>query len=233
MTYLAIALISAATLLLELALLRVFAVQQFYHFAFMAISLALLGAGASGSLLSVRGRPFRPAGLGIAFAVTTVGAYLVINYVPFDSFSIAWDRRQILFLAIYFLAAAAPFVFSAGLAVGSELMRAGPASRSHMIYGASLLGSAAGSLGSLVALALLGDAGTVLLAAIFGALAGLIFALSPPPLQEGPAKVSRRLAATSAALIFVAVRAAVRSSRFHGPATVALQDIAHPLPGGR
>jgi hypothetical protein len=202
MTYLAIALISAATLLLELALLRVFAVQQFYHFAFMAISLALLGAGASGSLLSVRGRPFRPAGLGIAFAVTTVGAYLVINYIPFDSFSIAWDRRQILFLAIYFLAAAAPFIF-AGLAVGSELMRAGPASRSHMIYGASLLGSAAGSLGSLVALALVGDAGTVLLAAIFGALAGLIFALSPPPLQEGPAKVSRRLAATSAALIFV------------------------------
>ena len=42
-SYLAIALISAASLLLELTLLRIFAVQQFYHFAFMAVSLALLG----------------------------------------------------------------------------------------------------------------------------------------------------------------------------------------------
>ena len=41
--YAGIFLISAAMLLLELTLLRLFAVQQFYHFAFMAISLALLG----------------------------------------------------------------------------------------------------------------------------------------------------------------------------------------------
>ncbi|MDQ5850885.1 MAG: hypothetical protein M3380_02210 [Chloroflexota bacterium] len=54
--YAGIFLISAATLLLELTLLRLFAVQQFYHFAFMAISLALLGAGASGSVLSIRRR---------------------------------------------------------------------------------------------------------------------------------------------------------------------------------
>ena len=54
--YAGIFLISAATLLLELTLLRLFAVQQFYHFAFMAISLALLGAGTSGSVLSIRRR---------------------------------------------------------------------------------------------------------------------------------------------------------------------------------
>lgn len=173
MSYLAIALLSTATLLLELALLRVFAIQQFYHFAFMAISLALLGAGASGSLLSVRGRPFRLAPLALLFAATTASAYLIINYVPFDSYSIAWDWRQVLYLALYFLAAAAPFVFS-GLAVGGELMRAGPAGRSHAVYGANLLGSAAGSLGSLPALALLGEVGAVLLAALFGALAALL-----------------------------------------------------------
>jgi len=112
-----IILISAATLLLELALLRIFAVQQFYHFAFMAISLALLGAGASGSLLSVWRRRLTPAVLSLAFALSTILAYLVINASPFDSFSIAWDSRQILYLAIYFLAAAVPFLF-AGLLVG-------------------------------------------------------------------------------------------------------------------
>jgi len=179
MSYLAIALISTATLLLELALLRVFAIQQFYHFAFMAISLALLGAGASGSLLSVRGRPFRMAPLAMAFALTTLGAYLIINYVPFDSYSIAWDRRQILYLALYFLAAAAPFVFS-GLAIGGELMRAGLAGRSHAVYGVNLLGSAAGSLGSLPALAMLGEVGTVLLATLCGVLAALLAAPPQP-----------------------------------------------------
>ena len=177
--YVAIALISASTLLLELALLRLFAVQQFYHFAFMAISLALLGAGASGSWLSVRRRPPRPGPLCLAFALSTAAAYLVINYVPFDSFSIAWDRRQVLFLALYFLAAAAPFIF-AGLVVGGELMRAGEKERSHWVYGANLIGSAAGSVAVLPALAAFGEVGAILLAAATAGAAGLLFALRGP-----------------------------------------------------
>ncbi len=112
--YAAIALVSAASLLLELALLRLFAVQQFYHFAFMAISLALLGAGASGSLLSLWPRPLRPAWSSLGFSVSILGAYLLINTLPFDSFSVAWDRRQPFFLALYFLAAAVELVHEMG-----------------------------------------------------------------------------------------------------------------------
>ncbi len=174
-----IILLSAATLLLELALLRIFAVQQFYHFAFMAISLALLGAGASGSLLSVWRRRFSPALLCLAFSLSTILAYLVINNSPFDSYSIAWDSRQILYLAIYFLAAAVPFLF-AGLLVGGELINAGLQGGvgSHRVYGANLIGAACGSLGSLLALSLFGGPGTAVLAAALGALAGLLFAVS-------------------------------------------------------
>ncbi|MFW6183690.1 MAG: SAM-dependent methyltransferase, partial [Chloroflexota bacterium] len=160
--YLALFLLSAATLLLELALLRLFAVQQFYHFAFMAISLALLGAGASGSILSLQAsqrtaldRPLSAAWICLGFGASTVVAFLIINYLPFDSFSIAWDGRQVFFLALYFLAAATPFIF-AGLVVGRELMLAGEAGGSHRVYSANLLGSAAGSLGSLPVLAALG-----------------------------------------------------------------------------
>ncbi|HSM54879.1 MAG TPA: hypothetical protein VK879_01890 [Candidatus Sulfomarinibacteraceae bacterium] len=181
--YLAIFLLSAATLLLELALLRLFAVQQFYHFAFMAISLALLGAGASGSILSLQSaqraaadRPLSAAWLCLGFGTSTAGAFLIINYLPFDSFSIAWDRRQVLFLALYFLAAAAPFIF-AGLVVGRELMLAGESGGSHRVYGANLLGSAVGSLGSLPVLAVLGGEGATMLAAVMGATAGLLFVL--------------------------------------------------------
>lgn len=171
--YFGIALVSGATLLLEIALLRLFAVQQFYHFAFMAISLALLGAGASGSILSVRRRRFPAAWLCLAFGTTTVAAYLVINTLPFDSFSIAWDRRQVFFLALYFLAISVPFLFS-GLLVGGELMAAGKegSAGSHRVYGANLIGSALGSLSSLPALSAFGGEGTVVLAAVVGIGAG-------------------------------------------------------------
>src|SRR5271156_4445697 len=43
-----LALTSFAALLLELTLTRLFSVVLFYHFAFLAISIALLGLGAGG-----------------------------------------------------------------------------------------------------------------------------------------------------------------------------------------
>src|SRR5260370_15432937 len=43
-----LALVSFASLLLELALTRLFSVVLFYHFAFFAISVALLGLGSGG-----------------------------------------------------------------------------------------------------------------------------------------------------------------------------------------
>ncbi|MCI0646862.1 MAG: hypothetical protein L0346_18490 [Chloroflexi bacterium] len=207
--YTGIVLISAATLLLEVALLRLFAVQQFYHFAFMAVSLALLGAGASGSLLTVWPRRRPPVVLSLAFSAATIGAYLVINYLPFDSFSIAWDRRQVLYLALYFLAAAAPFLF-AGLLVGGELMAAGEKGQgSHRVYAANLSGSALGSLASLPALAALGGEGALLIATTLGVAAGLLFLPRPVQWKPALALVGLLLAGLAAALrppAFLALR---------------------------
>src|SRR6202035_3164175 len=45
---------SFAALLLELALTRLFSVVLFYHFAFLAISIALLGLGAGGVFAYLR-----------------------------------------------------------------------------------------------------------------------------------------------------------------------------------
>ena len=53
MRYLGIGALSAAVLLLELMLTRVYSVTQGYHFAFLAVSLGLLGFGASGTLLAI------------------------------------------------------------------------------------------------------------------------------------------------------------------------------------
>ena len=43
-----VALVSAALLMTELALTRIFSVVMYYHFAFLAISIALFGVSASG-----------------------------------------------------------------------------------------------------------------------------------------------------------------------------------------
>jgi hypothetical protein len=170
---LGVALTSAATLTLELTLIRLFSIAQFTHFAFMAVSLALLGAGASGSLLAVWPRlGRRPALLALLFALSVPGSYLIFNTVPFDSYSIAWDRRQVAFLAAYFASAGLPFLFG-GLVIGGQL--AADASRAHRTYAANLLGSAAGCALALPALAALGGEGTLLLAAGLAASSGAAF----------------------------------------------------------
>ncbi|MDO8444992.1 MAG: hypothetical protein Q7T53_02635 [Deltaproteobacteria bacterium] len=52
-TFLAIFLVSAATLTYEIGLTRIFSVSQGYHFAFLVISIALLGIGAGGAVMTV------------------------------------------------------------------------------------------------------------------------------------------------------------------------------------
>jgi hypothetical protein len=168
-----IAVISAAMLILEITLTRLFAIQQFHHFAFMVVSLAVLGIAAGGTVLALSsGTP--PMGLTAAAFTGSLGlAYLVINYLPFDSFSIASDYRQIGILALYFLATGCPFLF-AGWTIGAALSIAGP--RAHQPYAANLLGSAIGCVAALVALDVLGEVGALAAAMALGSLSVLAFA---------------------------------------------------------
>jgi hypothetical protein len=214
-TYLGVFLLSIASLAFEITLTRVFSVAQWYHFAFMTVSIALLGFGASGSFLalfpSLASGPHHPpnplplpnlgeeggaerseAGegegsrgtapgsytlLAVLFVLSIVVSYLTINYIPFDSYRIAWERRQLLYLAIYYLSLALPFFFS-GLTVGA-LLAAQPA-RASTIYASNLAGSALGCLAAVAALPFLGGAGTVMLSALLGMLAAGAFTMQEP-----------------------------------------------------
>ncbi len=179
---------SASGLIFEIALTRVFAVTQFYHFAFLTISMALLGFGASGSALAAfprlgLGGPRRWAWLAVLQGMATVAAYAVTNSLPFDSFAIAWDRTQIAYLAIYYLMLAVPFFFG-GLVVAVLLTGVGhpePVS-SHLVYGASLAGSGLGCVVAIVALDRVGGEGAIALAA---AVAMAAAAGSPPWWSRG------------------------------------------------
>ncbi|MGD8684818.1 MAG: hypothetical protein PVG27_12795 [Chloroflexota bacterium] len=170
------ALLSAAALLLQVALTRVFSVAQFYHFAFLVVSLALLGFGASGTVLALwpdlrrpRWRPW----FALGFALTAVLAYLFDNHFAFDSYSIAWDSDQAWLLIANLLFLAVPFAF-AGLLIGSML--AEEADHAGRVYAANLLGSAAGAAGAIVIMSWLASAQVILLCAVLGAVAGVVLA---------------------------------------------------------
>ena len=162
-------LVSAATLLLEIALTRIFAVTQGYHFAFLAISLALLGFGASGTALAivpnVASRDVRPviAGAGLLFAVTSVGGLYLVKGLPFDAYTLLWEPSQLAYLAVYYMALAVPFFF-AGSIVGAALAK--HPSRAGGLYGVNLVGAGIGCLFSVVFPLVVGTPGSVVVAAV-------------------------------------------------------------------
>ncbi len=202
---LGVGLLSAATLAFELSLTRIFAVAQFYHFAFMAVSLALLGSGASGSLLSIWPRSgTNPARWAAGFSLSALGSYAVLNLVPFDSYAIAWDGRQVLYLVALFGGAAVPF-FCSGLAISGMLQA--DARGLHRVYAANLGGSAAGCLAVLPLLSWLGAEGTL---AASGA-AGLAAAALLVQPEAGGRRAPARVAALAGAALLTAL-AVVRPS---------------------
>jgi hypothetical protein len=176
--YTGLFLLSAATLAFEVNLTRIFSVGQFYHFAFVIVSLALLGFGASGTLLAIfprlkeRDTARTLPVLGWGFVLAAVGSYALTLYVPFDSFRIAHEWRQGAVLALHYVALAAPF-FCSGTAVG--LLLAAHPERANRTYAANLTGSAIGCLLAVALPSLVGGEGTVLLSAALGTLAALIF----------------------------------------------------------
>ncbi len=191
------AVLSAAVLLSQVALTRIFSVAQSYHFAFLVISLALLGFGASGSLLALRPSlqrsslwPWYALGTG----VTTVLGYLFVNLLPFDSYAIAWDPVQAYLLIADLLALAVPFTF-AGALIGSMLSQA--AADAGRIYGANLLGSGAGAILAPLVISGLGTERALLLCGGLGAAAALLLS----PSRRAPGAVALGAAVVAVVLV--------------------------------
>jgi hypothetical protein len=137
---------SLTSLAYELALIRIFSFTLWYHFAFMVISIAMLGIGASGTLLSVvpalKDLRRIPA-YGLALAIGIPVSYLLANLVPFDPARLSWDRLQLLYIGIYYLVLGVPF-----LAFGLIVSTAFSAIKEYpgLVYASDLLGAGAGSL---------------------------------------------------------------------------------------
>jgi spermidine synthase len=207
--YLGVGAVAAATLLYEVALTRIFAIAYGYHFAFLAMSLGLLGFGASGTLLGLRPPSRQPlhsgllARLSAAASLALVCGYAVSNLIPFDPYRVGWEPSQLVLLAAYLLCYAVAFLL-AGLVLGLPLMRW--PQRAPGLYGANLAGSAAGAGIALVVLDRADPTVAVLLAGLTAALGSVGFACARSE-AEAPAnrewRADRFIGLTAAGLVLV------------------------------
>lgn len=137
---------SFASLSYELALMRIFSISLWYHFAFMVVSIAMLGIGASGTALSVFpglkdiGRIPHYA---LLLAIGIPASYLLANIVPFDPARLSWDRLQLLAVGLYYIILCVPF-FCFGLIVSTAYSTL--SHDANAIYASDLLGAGAGAL---------------------------------------------------------------------------------------
>jgi spermidine synthase len=193
LVYLGGGLVAGATLLYEVALTRIFSIAYGYHFAFLAMSIGLLGLGASGTVLGLRRparQPLRPlllARLAAAASCALVCGYAVSNLIPFDPYRVGWEPSQLALLAAYLLCYAVAFLL-AGLVLGLPLTRW--PQRASGLYGANLAGSAAGAMIALVALDRADPTVAILLAGLMAAVGSFGFACARSD-PETPARRSR------------------------------------------
>ncbi len=189
-------LIAAATLAIEISLIRIFSVVTWYYLAFFGISLAMVGM--TGGALAVYFRPgwFKGAAGSahlaracLLFAWMTPVALLVLCFNPL----LARPDLQFWSLLITAVAWTVPF-FLSGVAISGVLTRSGLPIGA--IYGADLCGAATGCLVVLAGLAVADPMSLVLGCAAVGAVAALVYSLG-----DAAARSERRLAVATALVL--------------------------------
>ena len=177
---------SFAALLLELALTRLFSVVLFYHFAFLAISIALLGLGAGGVLAYLlKSRltriPTRNLAAGLCM-VNSVMVFLVLETVLHIPVTFEVSGINFLRLTAIYLAAAVPF-FLTGILFSVVFAR--ETKRIPLLYGADLGGGAVACMAVVPLLNWIGGPNTILMASAALTMAAAVWA---------PTQLGRRIA---------------------------------------
>jgi MFS family permease len=169
-TYAGLFLTTLSLLQLELFLTRIFSVTMWYHFAFMAISLAMFGLAAGAILVEFLEKrdPRRTlAHVGLAFALTSAMCFAVQLYIPAD------PENELAWTALAFTLIAIPFVLG-GMVVCVALTRF--SNHTGPLYAADLAGSAAGCILTIPILNHIHAPTAVILNAGIAALAAAAFA---------------------------------------------------------
>ena len=146
-TYVGLFLITLSTLMYEVLLTRIFSVTMMYHFAFVAISVALFGMTVGALIVYLLPDRFPPEKtnerlivFSFLFSVSIVLSFLTQLSVPFIA---RWSLAGVYSATLIYLVTAIPFIFS-GVCVCLALTRfPGQISR---LYAADLVGAAVGAV---------------------------------------------------------------------------------------
>lgn len=182
--YIGIFFFSSSVLLFELSLMRVFSILQWNYLAFMIISIAFLGYGASGTFLSVFSSILKKAEgknlykyllfFSLLFSLGSLFSLFIISKIPFDLYRITTDRYQLLYLVIYYLAIAIPFFF-AGICISLAISKL--PEKINKIYFCDLGGASIGCISFLVLANYISLSHLLIIPPLFSFLASFLFSL--------------------------------------------------------
>lgn len=141
--------VSAIGIAYQVTLMRLFSIGQWHHFAYMIISIAMLGFGAGGVLLALAGAQIAKSKRQLLGAAVTLLAislplcYMLSQRVPFETFEIiSQTRQQLRHLLLLYVILAVPF-FLTSVCIALALMQA--STRVGRLYCANMVGSGAGA----------------------------------------------------------------------------------------
>jgi len=179
--FLSTLLVSAAAIAYEILLMRMLSIVQWHNFAYMIISLALLGYGASGAFIATSKRLLEPrfefafSISALLFSVAMVACFVLGQRISFNALEIVWNPRQFFNLAITYLVFFVPFFFAAcciGLALTCR--------RSYIsrIYFCDLLGAGLGAISIVGSLFFLSPQNALIMLAILALLASALMGIT-------------------------------------------------------
>jgi len=160
-----------SVLCLEVVWMRLFAIESFSSFGYMILSIALLGFGIGGIVITMFSRRLAAGRerwlyrFSLAFPLAVVVSILFSKIVPFVPQNIIQDPAQLGYIALLYLFLSLPFV-AGSLTIGLILTTAGD--KVGKLYFADLVGSGLGGVAVLAAFYLVHpDALPVLVVVLF------------------------------------------------------------------
>jgi hypothetical protein len=199
-TYLGLFCVALATVMYEIVLTRIFSVTMWYHFAFVAISIAMFGMTVGAIIVYLRPALFTQERVtehltlsAVLFAVSAVVSFLISLFVPFDGDMTA---SGIASTGVTYAIIAVPFVFS-GVCVALALTKF--PRQVGKLYAADLIGAATGCLWVIVTLNVTdGPTAVIVVGSLAGIAAALFGARARPRLKRVTVAVALVLAAFAA-----------------------------------
>ena len=162
-------LIALSGLVLEVSITRIFSAAIWYHFAFVAVSVALVGLGASGLVVQHRVKKLKGKW---AENLTIYSAWGIAIFIPITLFVMHALASQVIYLPLFMILFSVPF-FLVGIIISAAFNAF--ASVAGRLYAADLIGASAGALLVVLFLVLTGGEGATLIVGLIAAIGATIF----------------------------------------------------------